>query len=376
MSPAPRKIRLLLSAPVPAPSGSRSVWDTDAGQQAWWAACLFARSPEVEVAGFVFSDGDGFCLVPPDGRFPVFSIPGDVPPADVLVSFGHALPVAWIDRFREGGGRVAQVALGQNLPEAAERMIFDKGGDFFAALARADALWTFPGDAEALSLSRLAGAPVLEVSRLWTPFFLETRKDASKSPFGYVSGKKRWRLCVSQENTGLLKNFLTPFLILENAHRSAPRLIGEVHISRMRKIRSTPGFAGLMKLSALHAQGYVSLWNDEPSGDFLATRGDCLVAHGVDSAPPKTCLEALHGNYPLVHNFAVMSDLCFFYEGFDACSGAKALVRAFETHDQNLAASAAANRRFLDLFSPDLDSNREPWLRALRFLQEMPSKTG
>jgi ABC-type transporter Mla subunit MlaD len=71
-----------------------------------------------------------------------------------------------------------------------------------------------------------------------------------------------------------------------------------------------------------------------------------------------------------------MSGLGYFYEGFDAFSGAKALVRAFETHDQNLSATAAANRRFLDQFSPHLDSNRESWLRALRFLQKMPSKTG
>lgn len=376
MSPAPRKIRVLLSAPVPAPSGSRSVWDTDAGQQAWWSACLFTGSPELEVAGFVFSQGDGFCLAPPDGRFSVFKMPGEVPPADVLVSFGHALPVDWIDRFREGGGRVAQVAMGQHLPEAAERIIFNKGGDFFAALARADVVWTFPGDAEAPSLSRLAGAPVQEVSKLWTPFFLETRKDFSKSPFGYVPGKKRWRLCISQENSGLLKNFVTPFLVLENAHRAAPRVIGEVHIARMRKIRSTLGFAGFMKLSALHAQGYVTLWNDEPSGDFLATRGDCLIAHGLESTPPNVCLEALHGNYPLVHNFAAMSGLGYFYEDFDAFSGARALVRAFEAHDQNLSATAAANRRFLDPFSPHLDSNRESWLRALRFLQKMPSKTG
>jgi hypothetical protein len=376
MSAPPRKIRILLSAPVPMPSGSRPAWDTDAGQQAWWVAGFFSQGPETEVAGFVFPEGTGTNDALPDDRFPVFSTAGEIPPADVLVTFGQALPPDWIDRFREGGGRVAQVAMGQHLPAAAERIIFNRSGDFFAALSKADAVWTFPGDTEALALSRLAGAPVLQVPRLWTPFFLEPRKASANIPFGYVSGKKRWRLCISQENSGLLKNFVTPFLVLENAHRAEPRLIGEVHIARMRKIRSTPGFAGFMKLSALHAQGYVTLWNDEPSGYFLGTRGDCLVAHGVDDAPPNVCLEALHGNYPLIHNFAAMSELGCFYEGFDALSGAKALVRAFETHDQSLAATASANRRFLDQFSPDLDSNREPWLRAMRFLQEMPSKTG
>lgn len=376
MSAPSRKIRVLLSAPVPMPSGSRPVWDTDAGQQAWWAAGIFSEGSETEFAGFVFPERVGTSVLPPDDRFPVFSTAGEIPSADVLVTFGQALPPDWIDRFREGGGRVALVAMGQHLPAAAERMIFNKGGDFFATLARADAVWTFPGDAEAFALSRLSGAPVLQVARLWSPFFLESRKAAASIPFGYVPAKKRWRLCISQENSGLLKNFVTPFLVLENAHRAAPRLIGEVHIARMRKIRSTPGFAGFMKLSALHSQGYVTLWHDEPGGDFLAERGDGLVSHGVDDAPPNVCLEALHGNYPLVHNFAAMSDLGYFYEGFDAISGAKALVRAFETHDQNLSVTSTANRRFLDRFSPDLDSNREPWLRALRFLQKMPSKTG
>jgi hypothetical protein len=51
-------------------------------------------------------------------------------------------------------------------------------------------------------------------------------------------------------------------------------------------------------------------------------------------------LEALYGNYPLIHNASWMRDLGYYYPAFDCQEAAKQLLQAHHQHDQQLAVQA------------------------------------
>jgi hypothetical protein len=65
-----------------------------------------------------------------------------------------------------------------------------------------------------------------------------------------------------------------------------------------------------------------------------------------------TYLEALHFNFPLVHNSNIIKSAGYYYPDYDTKLGSRALELALNYHDQNLESYKENSRKTIYKYSP------------------------
>ena len=70
------------------------------------------------------------------------------------------------------------------------------------------------------------------------------------------------------------------------------------------------------------------------SPQFLANHCDAVVTHHWENGLNYLYYEVLYGGYPLIHNSEFLKDYGYYYDDFDAESGADALLSARAEHDR------------------------------------------
>ena len=356
-------IRLGLA--VKPPEANRSLWHTDDGQLAWFLAKLFGQVGGVEVVGLVcataFSPIDDLPHIPLESADRL---------VDAVIEIGDALPEEWRAIFQEGGGCRVALRTGNDLVGGAERLFFGKAVTEVPAFRHADAVWIFPGpdDSTVDYFEILCGCPVRSMPLLWDSFFIEVCSQAlpEGTSFGYNPGAARWSIAVCEENTSITQNLVMPLLIVENAHRHNPCFLDEVHVINTRRIKTNPTFVDFLKTTEIADQGMVRLSNFIPFCELMSKHADCVISHQCHARPPHFLYEALHGNYPVVHNSPQLHGVGYFYREFDAMGGAEALLEAYRMHDGHWGGRREQNQKFLSGLSPLSPPNMEAYSDALQ----------
>jgi hypothetical protein len=104
--------------------------------------------------------------------------------------------------------------------------------------------------------------------------------------------------------------------------------------------------------------------------EYMAIHADCVVSHQWENAQNYLYYEVLYGGYPLVHNSPMIRDYGYYYPEFDAQEGGRALLRAFEVHDRELAAYHRKSRELLAEVDIGNPANVEAYTRELLALYE------
>ncbi|MDB5830112.1 MAG: hypothetical protein JWQ73_4332, partial [Variovorax sp.] len=109
--------------------GEQSLWENGIFQNCLFLVMLLMRSPRVSATYLVAGGGDG---TPTDARFladspvPVIDMTTAAAELDVMIEMSAQLSREWVVAFREKGGKVASMRVGNDYVIDIERMVFDK----------------------------------------------------------------------------------------------------------------------------------------------------------------------------------------------------------------------------------------------------------
>jgi len=138
-----------------------------------------------------------------------------------------------------------------------------------------------------------------------------------------------------------------PMLVCEEAYRKAPYRFEFIRICNALKAKENSGFVRFARFLDIVHHGVASFEGRFSVYEYMAYYGDCIVSHHWENGQNYLYYEALYGGYPLIHNSEFIRDLGYFYPDFDCQAGGEAFIRAFETHDKNLANYNAKAAEFL-----------------------------
>ena len=179
--------------------------------------------------------------------------------------------------------------------------------------------------------------PVFETPQVWAPLLIESQSEAVRASFGYKAAKgDRWRVGVMDPNITVMKTSHLPMLVCELAYRRRPDAFKAMYISNTLQFREKNHFrAFFTSLEAAKA----GVMTSEPrfvGPQFLAEHCDAVVTHHWENGLNYLYYEVLWGAYPLIHNSGFLKEFGYYYNDFDAKSGAAALLRAYEEHNDRL----------------------------------------
>jgi hypothetical protein len=124
-------------------------------------------------------------------------------------------------------------------------------------------------------------------------------------------------------------------------------------------------FFNIVNRMALYKDNKLAITPREIFANVMANGSNLVISHQLECIDNYAYLDALYGDYPLVHNSPSFSEVGYYYEGCDIVSGVAALAEAIRDHDKNLEKISERNKNFINKFRPDNKNNIDGYARAL-----------
>jgi len=362
--------------------GSHSIWSNGADQNCVFLVQLLRLLGHTVIP---INGGDGD--VPPPGMmFGELDLDfvrisnSVVDTLDVLIEAGAQVSAAHVARVHARGGKVVAYRFGNAFVIDSERIIHGKSAGSIFNGARFDEVWTNPQHEHTCASywETTYRCPVYVLPHIWEPTFIHAAmaEMTTDTMFGYLPGKRKKRISVFEPNFNIVKTAIIPMVIADKVYRKHPELIEAVYVTNALQIKeheTFKNFANCLDIGRmLDATGKSPICSFEGRYNtpwFLAKHTDVVVAHHWECGLNYAYYDALYGSYPLVHNSDFLPQgVGYHYTGFDATSGARALLGALEGHDKNLEEYEHRADAFLDTvrirWQPNLDAHD----RALKHL--------
>lgn len=358
--------------------GAQSLWENGIYQNCLYLVMLLARSPLVSATYLVAGGGDGG---PEDAKefladspVPLIDMNEAANTLDVMIEMSAQLDRDWAVAFRERGGKIVSMRVGNDYVIDIERMIFDKPHGLLISGAPYHEVWTL-AEYERTCVPYFAStfrAPVRMMPHLWSPLALD--REAARLPeghtFGYQPGRRRWRVGIFEPNICMVKTSFIPMLCCETAHRANPDMLEHVWAYNTLQLKEHVTFNGFARSLDIVEHGLASFEGRYPFCQVVAADVDAVVSHHWENGQNYVYYEALYGGYPLIHNSHLIGDCGYRYHDFDCEEGGRALQRAFAEHDANLDEYRRNAKVFLSTLDPESEANVRVYGDALAALYD------
>jgi hypothetical protein len=299
---------------------------------------------------------------------------------DVIIEMAGALDPQWLALQRARGKKVVYYCAGQPYAALIEPSVFDKPGHF-SRPDRCDEIWLLPEYQAFASFQRvLHRCPVRVVPYLWHPQFLQQRIAEVAQlgyRFGWQAGVQRagLRVAIFEPNVSVAKTSSMSMLACDEAYRADPGSVAMMNVLNTLHLKDHPTmlyFANQLDLVQQHKALF--LGRHDIVG-FMVQHADAVVSHQWTNDQNYSYLDALYGDYPLVHNSPWLQGfgVGYYYPGFEAAEGGRQLRIAASEHDARLDDYRQRTRQVFDAVDPFNAANVEHYGRLLLDLQE--SKT-
>ena len=184
------------------------------------------------------------------------------------------------------------------------------------------------------------GVDSKSVPFVWHPMFIDELAEAfrveSNVETNYAPDNKEKRIVSFEPNMNVVKYSMIPTLIVESLYRKRKDFLNYYAICSGMRIGKRTGFVSHMKMLEIFIDKKLKVDGRYPMPFYLAERTDVVVSHQWENPLNYAYLDALHFNYPLVHNAEMVQDAGYFYRDFNIKEGAEQLERVINEHDSNL----------------------------------------
>jgi hypothetical protein len=354
--------------------GFQSVWENGIFQNCAFLVQLLKNSPIVSRAVIVNPSGvkPNDAMMLGDLGLEILSLDQSMIDLDIVIEMSAMIDDHWVVEFKNKGGKYVGMRVGNDYVIDIERAIFDKTPGGLCSDKPYDQMWTIPEYIDSCTdyFSLNTRAPVKIVPHLWTPEFFQKGIDTlpKDKQFGYVPGKKNWRVCSFEPNVCMVKTSFIPMFLVEEAYRLQPSFLESVRFCNTAHIKPNGKFEAICKRLDVVNHDLTTFDGRFAVYEYMAHYGDCIVTHQWENAQNYLYYEALYGSYPLIHNSPILKGLGYYYPDFDSQAGGQVLLDAFAEHDNNLKTYTRDAKAFIKTLGVDHPANVKAYTNELRSL--------
>ncbi|OLL32645.1 hypothetical protein BTH42_05965 [Burkholderia sp. SRS-W-2-2016] len=360
----------------------QNIWQNGLGQNVIFLSELFKRLPFVQSVSLI--DAGDQLAMPPQVDMGLHDIRILKPrwatdEVDVVIEMGGALDIQWLDLMRARGKKVVYFCCGQPFVALAEPAVFGKPTHAWRP-DRCDEVWLLPKDTAFVPMMRtLHRCDVHIAPYIWQPHFVERRArevaDKLGARYGYQPRAARprgertgLRVAIFEPNISVVKTSSIPMLACDEAYRAEPESVIAMHVLNTLHLKDHPTMLYLANSLNLIREHKATFHGRHDIVGFMTQHADAVVSHQWQNEQNYSYLDALYGDYPLVHNSPWLRDAGYYYPQFDARQGAAQLLRAAAQHDGNLDDYRARTQRVFRAVDPFNPGNLDGYAARLLHL--------
>lgn len=361
----------------------QNIWENGLGQNVIFLAQLFRRLPFVR--DVLLIDVGSLRTMPEQVDMAAMGLrllpmheAGDA--VDVIVEMAGGLDASWLALQRARGKKVVYCCAGQPFAGVVEASVFEKPGGFPRA-DRCDEVWVLPEYAAFAAFQRVMHrCPVHVIPYLWHPQFLQQRIDEVKRQgfqFGWqstdVAAASRaagLRVAIFEPNVSVAKTSSISMLACDEAYRADRTSVQMMHVLNTVHMKDHPTLLYLANSLDLVQQHKACFHGRHDIVGFMVQHADAVVSHQWTNDQNYSYLDALYGDYPLVHNSPWLHGFGagYYYPGFEAAEGGRQLLLAAREHDARLADQRRAAQAVFATVDPFSAANLQAYAQMLQRL--------
>lgn len=327
-------------------TASGNIWSSGINQNIGLLGMLLRKSPIVEKLWFLNAgDAEKF---PPAMDFDRLGIPLVRPQEvtheiDVMIEMGAILPLEWMKRIHARGAKIVCFGVGHNYNALLESLVFNKGQGITVAdpSLRVETWGLLHHEKTCTPLMKaLTRKPVVTMPHIWSADFLEKsikEVEGRGHKFGFqghsgAAKKPGWRVAIFEPNISVVKNYLVPMLVCEQAYRLKPDAVSLMRVMNSFHMKEHQTFLRFALNLDLTKHSKASYEPRVAFAELMATeKMDAVVAHHWECGMNYAYYDALYGGYPLIHNseFLQRDGVGIYYPSFSASEGGRVLVEAW-----------------------------------------------
>ncbi|MBB5408771.1 hypothetical protein HDG34_002708 [Paraburkholderia sp. HC6.4b] len=366
----------------------QSIWENGLGQNVFFLAELFQRLPFVESV-LLIDVGDQNAMPPQIDlaarNLRLTRVREATDEVDVVIEMGGALDIEWLDLIRARGKKVVFHCCGQPYVNLVEPAIFSKPS-YSPRPERCDEIWYLPKDAAYAPMMRLLNRCDLhEVPFIWHPQFIRQRvreveelglrygfdaRDATGNAGDVLaaSARRGLRVAIFEPNISVVKASTISMLVCDEAYRADAGAVEAMHVLNTLHMKDHPTMLYLANSLDLVRQHKATFHGRHDIVGFMVQHADAIVSHQWQNEQNYSYLDALYGDYPLIHNSPWLREAGYYYHGFDARDGAAQLQRAAVAHASGIDDYRARSQRVFAEVDPFNQHNLDAYAARLLHL--------
>jgi hypothetical protein len=347
----------------------QNIWQNGLGQNVIFLAELFQRLASVQSVLLIDVGDQG--VMPPQvdlasRNIRLLSAHEATDEVDVIIEMGGALDAQWLDLMRARGKKVVFYCCGQPYVALVEPAIFGKP-TYASRPDRYDEVWYLPKDKAFAPMMRvLHRCDTHEVPFIWHPQFVKRRMqevEALGLHYGYEvptakdsrtakAARVGLRVAIFEPNISVVKTSSIPMLVCDEAYRADRTAVAMMHVLNTLHLKDHPTMLHLANSLDLVREHKATFHGRHDIVGFMVQHADSIVSHQWQNEQNYSYLDALYGDYPLIHNSPWLKEAGYYYHGFDAREGASQLQRAASRHATDLIDYRARSQRVFDAVDP------------------------
>ena len=359
----------------------QNIWQNGLGQNVVFLAELFQRLPFVESVLLIDVGDQGVMPAQVDlasRNLRLMRAHEASDEVDVIVEMGGALDIEWLDLMRARGKKVVFYCCGQPYVGLAEPAIFTKP-THAPRPDRCDEVWYLPKDAAFAPMMRLLHrCDVHEAPFIWHPQFIQQRiqeVEALGMRYGFAvhetpadGARRGLRVAIFEPNISVVKTSSIPMLVCDEAYRADAGSVHAMHVLNTLHLKDHPTMLYFANALDLVRQHKATFHGRHDIVGFMVQHADAIVSHQWQNEQNYSYLDALYGDYPLIHNSPWLKEAGYYYHGFDAREGAAQLQRAAVDHASGLDDYRTRSQRVFAAVDPFSQRNLDAYAARLLHL--------
>jgi hypothetical protein len=354
---------------------NQSIWSNGATQNTFFLYLLLKQSKRLGQVVLLNGGDSGVddlpaSLLPDKTSIEIMPLKEGIKTVDVLIEIGLKMSAEEIAQVRDRGGKAVACKVGNDYIMDVESIVFqNRKGPIFNG-SQFDQVWSIPQHMRTCaSYWEVASrCPVVEVPHIWNPLFFNHASSSLPQGAAYQRGRSKKRVAIFEPNLNVVKSCHYPMLVCEQLYRESPSLLESVYVLNTEHLKEHETFKAFSLNLDIVKNKLASFETRHIAPLFMATYADIAVAHQWENELNYFYYDMLYGGWPLVHNSEALKDYGYYYESFDASSGANALRRACTEHDRNLQEynkKSLELLRKIDIKSPALVAEHERLIFSL-----------
>jgi hypothetical protein len=371
----------------------QNIWENGLGQNVIFLAELFQRLPFVESVLLIDCGDQGAMPSQVDlgaRNLRLMTAHEATDEVDVIIEMAGALDIGWLDLMRARGRKVVFHCCGQPFAHLAEPAVFSKP-TYGPRADRCDEVWHLPKDAAFAPMMRVMHrCDVHAVPFVWHPQFVRQRiaeLEAHGLHYGYraqdpadfdadcnanvdakFGARRGLRVAIFEPNISVVKTSVIPMLVCDEAYRADAGAVHALHVLNTLHLKDHATMLHLANSLDLVREHKATFHGRHDIVGFMAQHADAIVSHQWQNEQNYSYLDALYGDYPLIHNSPWLNEAGYYYHGFDAREGAAQVQRAAASHANGLDDYRARSQRVFAALDPFNQSNLDAYAARLLHL--------